>query len=195
MLTQVMSSFTDSGPWTEEKQQSAQTELEPVPENVTQPIGHALDHHMNPEHEPRLRKVRFVDPPPPPVEDKYLKKPHAEPAGLPYEYIKDFCLKAFPAEYEQADFSNPLKALDYLRDLEFTRRAQLRAAGRRWGITEYTWQDGLKQNPITLAWYLRMQHVEMELQKWFAQMYVGLRIWVCFTSSANLSLRLTCLRL
>ncbi|KUJ14905.1 uncharacterized protein LY89DRAFT_735965 [Mollisia scopiformis] len=178
LLTQVMSSFTDSGPWTEEKQQSAQTELEPVPLNVTQPIGHALDHHMNPEHEPRLRKVRFVDPPPPPVEDRYLKKPHAEPAGLPYEYIKDFCLKAFPAEYEQADFSNPLKALDYLRDLEFTRRAQLRAAGRRWGITEYTWQDGLKQNPITLAWYLRMQHVEMELQKWFAQMYVGLRIWI-----------------
>ncbi|KAF8853565.1 hypothetical protein BDZ45DRAFT_76242 [Acephala macrosclerotiorum] len=160
--------------------------LETIPENEPAPYAHPRDHFSRPENQALLRKVRFVTPDPEKrksfksVLDKYITKDsqETEAQGLPYHVVRDFCLKQFPSEYECADFSNALTVLDYLRDLEFTRRAQLREVGRRWGITEYNWKEAFTSNKSSMAWFLNMQLDEQKTQQWFANIYVDLRIWI-----------------
>ncbi|KAE8446785.1 hypothetical protein EG329_011690 [Mollisiaceae sp. DMI_Dod_QoI] len=185
LLTKFLNSLADQGPWTNEVSISKPSkDLGTILEAESSPRAHPLDHFSMPENQTLLRKVRFVTPPETKkpmksVLDKYLpEKEEDQVQGLPYEFIRDFCHKEFPTEYERANFNHALTALDYLRDLEFSRRAQLRAAGRRWGITEHNWKGAFTSNKNSYAWYLRMQHEEKEIQKWFANIYVGLRIWI-----------------
>jgi hypothetical protein len=193
LLKQIMSSLDSDFSWKEAVSEQ-EKDLETIPEEGQSPT-HDFDYLMLPNNQQKLRKeVRFAElyPEPLPKEsediislEKYLpkKQPDYENAyerGLPSAFIAKFCLKAFPAEYERATFTTALIALDYIRDLEFSRRAQLRAAGRRWGVNEDNWRTYFGRHTVSLAWYERMEKIETQIQKWFAEIYVGLRIWVCF---------------
>lgn len=125
-----MSSLEDDSRWNqtmsgEEPAKSNKLDLESIPENG-ESLTHELDFHMLPENQTILRKeVRFADPLPKEPEDvleKYMprKEDYIYEQGLPAEFIAKFCLKAFPTEYERADFTDPLNALDYIRDMEFS---------------------------------------------------------------------------
>jgi len=70
----------------------------------------------------------------------------AKGQGLPPSFIIDFVVRGFMVEYNEVDFAQALTAIDYLRDLELTRRKDLRDAAKRLCITEYNWRDVLKDN-------------------------------------------------
>lgn len=93
--------------------------------------------------------------------------------------IETVCRRAFPAEYERADFRNSLQALDYLRVLEHNRRVELQEIGLKWGLNKYNWTMVFRNNEAAYNWWLKMQRLETEIQKWYAELYIGLRIWVC----------------
>lgn len=99
--------------------------------------------------------------------------------GVPIEFIKSLCLeRAFPPNHEDAEFNLALQALDYLQDLEYTRRNALQEAANNLGITKYNWRDVLAGNPSALAWVNNARQWNGGLEICYAELYVGLRIWV-----------------
>lgn len=102
--------------------------------------------------------------------------------GLPPSFVQKFCLDdVFTADYEDADFSQALAGLDYIRDLEVTRRASLREAAQRLGITKETWMEVLVADPDAYQWVENMQALEVEISTYYAAIFIDLRIWVIST--------------
>jgi hypothetical protein len=98
---------------------------------------------------------------------------------MPISFIKSFCLeKVFLPKYGDIKFDLALAALDYLQDLERTRQNIVREANKNLGITKHNWRDVLSDSPKALAWVKDTQHWSMGLEICFAELYVGLRIWV-----------------
>ena len=60
--------------------------------------------------------------------------------GLPPKFVWDFCYRVFTEEKGDIAFDQALAGLDYLRDLEDTRRSALRGAAQRLGITIENWE-------------------------------------------------------
>jgi hypothetical protein len=99
--------------------------------------------------------------------------------GMPINFIKSFCLeKVFLPSYKDVEFDLALAALDYLQDLECTRRDILRDVAKMLGITEHSWRDVLADNSNALSWVKNAQHWSIGLEICYAELYVGLRIWV-----------------
>lgn len=99
--------------------------------------------------------------------------------GLPSGLVKQMCLdRAFRADYNEADFTQALTALDYLRDLECTRRTALRDAAVRLGITKDNWRDVLSEEREAYNWVERVQQQELEIETHYANVFIDLRIWV-----------------
>ena len=110
------------------------------------------------------------------ADDAYPKPPIE---GMPISFIKSFCLeKVFLPKYRDIEFDLALAALDYLQDLECTRRDIVQEAAKNLGITKHNWRDVLSGSPKALAWVKDTQHWSMGLELCFAELYVGLRIWV-----------------
>ncbi|TAQ86752.1 hypothetical protein B7494_g4913 [Chlorociboria aeruginascens] len=98
--------------------------------------------------------------------------------GLPPLFIKDFCLgKTFRKNYRDADFSNALTGLDYLSDLECTRRTAMREAAQRLGITKDNWRDVLRKDKDVLSWVEMSQKFELVVEGMYAEIYISLRLW------------------
>jgi hypothetical protein len=105
--------------------------------------------------------------------------------GMPVSFVKTFCLeKVFLPKYEEVEFGLALPAIDYLHDLEYTRRRALCEATKRLGITKHNWQDVLAGDPDALAWVKDAQSGSVALEISYAGLFVGLRIWV-FTSAGS----------
>jgi hypothetical protein len=98
--------------------------------------------------------------------------------GLPSAFIASTCRRIFPKEYEKVDFGQALTALDYLRDLESTRRATLRNTAARLGITRGTWRTVLAENPDALKWVELVQKYELMIEQGYAAIFIDIRIWV-----------------
>jgi hypothetical protein len=100
--------------------------------------------------------------------------------GMPVSFIKSFCLEhVFAQSHEEVEFDLALHALDYLEDLECTRRAALRGAAERLAIRRDNWRDVLTANPNAKAWVEDVQSRGHYLEKCYAQVFIGIRIWVC----------------
>lgn len=100
-------------------------------------------------------------------------------AGLPPSFVQRFCLEdVFTADYDDADFSQALAGLDYIRDLEVTRRASLREAAQRLGITKENWREVLAADPDAYSWVENMQALEVDISTYYAMIFIDLRIWV-----------------
>jgi hypothetical protein len=99
--------------------------------------------------------------------------------GMPVNFIKTFCLEqVFLPKYEEVEFDLALHALDYLQDLECTRRAALRDAVNRLGITKHNWEVALADDPNAKAWVKNIQFWCLGLEMCYSELFVGLRIWV-----------------
>jgi hypothetical protein len=99
--------------------------------------------------------------------------------GMPVKFIKTFCLEqVFLPKYEEVEFDLALHALDYLQDLECTRRGALRDAANRLGITKHNWEVSLADDPNARAWVKNIQFWCLGLEMCYSELFVGLRIWV-----------------
>ncbi|PMD16726.1 hypothetical protein NA56DRAFT_545259, partial [Hyaloscypha hepaticicola] len=123
---------------------------------------------------------RFMDP----GNDALLAEEYAKYAGsdqnrngLPVVVILNTVERILQKDYNKVDFSNALTALDYLRDLELTRRAKLRTAAERLGITLETWRAVLTDNPDALKWIELIQKYELIIEEGYANIFIDLRIW------------------
>jgi len=136
----------------------------------------------------------------------------AKGQGLPPSFIIDFVVRSLMVEYNEVDFAQALTAIDYLRDLELTRRKDLRDAAKRLCITKYNWRDVLTDNRearyvyfflmlsstysvllkmssklITIScrkWVQKVESEESATEQWYANIFIGLRIWVCGLNSS-----------
>ncbi|KAH8661531.1 hypothetical protein BGZ60DRAFT_530482 [Tricladium varicosporioides] len=98
--------------------------------------------------------------------------------GFPPKFIQDLCLKkVFLKEYKEVDFNQALTGLDYLRDLEVTRRKALREAAIKLGIAKDTWRTVLLEDPAAYKWVQRVQDQELEIEGYYADIFIDLRIW------------------
>ena len=119
---------------------------------------------------------RLIDFSFPPLNDLYCVK---ESKGLPPSFVSNFCLnRTFTEPWEDADLTHALTGIDYLTNLEFTRRTALREAAQRLRINEDTWQSVLADNSEATTWVLRMQKEEDEISLCYSSLWTDLRVWV-----------------
>lgn len=99
--------------------------------------------------------------------------------GFAPTFVESFCLETvFREDYQEAAFNQALTALDYLRDLECTRRTALRNAAVHLGITRENWRDVLSGRQEAISWVQSVQQQELEIETHYANLFVDLRIWV-----------------
>jgi hypothetical protein len=104
-----------------------------------------------------------------------------ESKGLPSDFVGNLCLnRIFTEPWEDADLTHALTGLDYLTNLECTRRTALREAAQRLRINEDTWQSVLANNNEARAWVSLIQGQEDEIELCYSSLWVDLRIWVSF---------------
>jgi len=97
---------------------------------------------------------------------------------IPVVQILGFVRMAFPERFEDAKFEHGLTALDYLRDLEFTRREKMRKAAEQLHINLDTWKSILAAYPDALRWVGIVQKYELIIEEGYAAIFIDLRIWV-----------------
>lgn len=99
--------------------------------------------------------------------------------GLPPKLVRNMCLKiCFKKSYQDAQFNRALSALDYLRDLECTRRTALRDAATRLRITKEDWREVLSGDHEAYLWVESIQKQELVIETYYANVYIDFRIWV-----------------
>lgn len=131
--------------------------------------------------DPHCPYDRFMDP----GNESLLKvKLDVSPArrasqGLPPEVVSKLLLSnMFRLNFEDVDFQQALAGLDYLRDLEETRRCSQREATARLKITAENWKHVLCGNADAMAWVERVLNEETTVEGYYARISVNLRIWV-----------------
>jgi hypothetical protein len=98
--------------------------------------------------------------------------------GFPVQFIRHVCRHVFAKEYESVDFTQALTCIDYLRDLERTRRSALRDAALRLGIERGNWRMILADEPEAYRWVSAVQKQELVIEASYAAIFLDLRIWV-----------------
>lgn len=94
--------------------------------------------------------------------------------------IENICLNfVFAASYTEVDFDAALTAIDYLGDLEYTRRSALSAAAQQLDITEDNWEIVLASSPGARKWVQGMLEKDSEVETLYANLFLDVRIWVC----------------
>lgn len=108
---------------------------------------------------------------------------HQQPLIQSMGFIRSFCLeKVFSPKPECVNFDLALAALDHLQGLEWTRQDAIQGAINKLGIAEHNWQEVLSNSPMALEWVKDNQYWNAGLEICFAELYVGLRIWVSLNS-------------
>jgi hypothetical protein len=104
--------------------------------------------------------------------------PSSRVKGFPVQFVQQVCRKVFTQQYEDIDFSQALTCIDYLRDLECTRRTALRDVALRLGIEKENWRVILADAPEAYRWVSSVQKQELVIESLYAAIFVDLRIWV-----------------
>ena len=100
-------------------------------------------------------------------------------SGFSPQFVHKICLEnVFRADYKEAQFNQALTALDYLRDLECTRRTALHDTAVRLGITKEDWRDVLSEEQEAYTWVESVQQQELVIESHYANVFIDLRIWV-----------------
>ncbi|EKD14957.1 uncharacterized protein L3040_003846 [Drepanopeziza brunnea f. sp. 'multigermtubi'] len=98
---------------------------------------------------------------------------------IPVSTIRTYCLqRSFVTKFSEFEPLSGLTALDFLRDLEFSRRDHLRAVGKRLSLTMHNWRTALIDEDKALEWMERAQARDMKAQTLYADLFVNLRIWI-----------------
>ena len=108
--------------------------------------------------------------------------------ALPADFVRSFCLdNSFKKNYREINFDLALAALDYLSRLERTRRESLKLAARSLKISMDNWVEVLSANPPVRLWVHDVQQCELLIERYYADIYVDLRIWVHLASFSQLT--------
>ncbi|KAI9052355.1 hypothetical protein LZ554_003705 [Drepanopeziza brunnea f. sp. 'monogermtubi'] len=98
---------------------------------------------------------------------------------IPVSTIRTYCLqRSFVSNFSEFEPLSGLAALDFLRDLEFSRRDHLRGVGKRLSLTMHNWRTALIEEDKALEWMERAQARDMKAQTLYADLFVNLRIWI-----------------
>jgi hypothetical protein len=103
--------------------------------------------------------------------------PSSRVKGFPVQFVQQVCRKVFAQEYKDIEFSQALTCIDYLRDLECTRRTALRDAALRLGIDKENWRSILA-DAEAYHWVSSVQKQELVIESLYAAIFLDLRIWV-----------------
>jgi hypothetical protein len=107
---------------------------------------------------------------------------------LPADFVRSFCLdNSFKKNYLEINFGLALAALDYLSRLERTRRESLNLAAHSLKISLDNWVEVLSANPPVRLWVHDVQQYELLIERYYADIYLDLRIWVCSSSLFTVS--------
>jgi hypothetical protein len=99
---------------------------------------------------------------------------------LPADFVRSFCLdNTFKKNFLEVNFGLALAALDYLSRLERARRESLNLAARSLKIGLDNWMEVLSGNPPARLWVHDVQQYELLIERYYADIYLDLRIWVC----------------
>lgn len=110
-----------------------------------------------------------------------------ESKGLPPDFVRNLCLnRIFTEPWETADLKLALTGLDYLSNLEGTRRMALRDAAHRLHINEYNWREVLDGNYHARSWVCSIEQQEEKIEQFYSTLYVDLRIWVSHLNSLEI---------
>ncbi len=152
-------------------------------ENIQLPPSGPVE-NINPDYAPADRFMdgnndRLLDFSFPQLNDLYGRK---ESKGLPPDFVGNFCLnRIFTEPWEDADLTHALTGLDYLTNLECTRRTALREAAQRLRINEGNWQSVLADNKEAMDWVRGIQKQENEIDVCYSSLWIDLRVWVSFS--------------
>lgn len=104
----------------------------------------------------------------------------SQPCSLPPNFIISFVQKAFPVDLDRADFAQALTALDYLIDLENTRKARYNAALEKLNVRENNEGDDelSKRYPGAAEWVADMKNKNRLALAFYTQVYLRIRHWV-----------------
>lgn len=103
-----------------------------------------------------------------------------QPSSLPPSFITSFVRKCFTPELADVDFPSALTAMDYLKDLEVRRRAEIIAAMDKLGVdrSDIAHRDLMaKKYPGVMMWIDGVAEKERKIEALYSQIYVGLRRW------------------
>jgi hypothetical protein len=107
---------------------------------------------------------------------------------LPADFVRSFCLdNSFKKNYLEINFGLALAALDYLSRLERTRRESLNLAAHSLKISLDNWIEVLSANPPVRLWVHDVQQNELLIERYYADIYLDLRIWVHLASLFTIS--------
>jgi hypothetical protein len=95
--------------------------------------------------------------------------------GLPLDVVRHIWLDHI---FMEVDFTLALPGLEYLSNLEATRRATLRDVAERLQIKGFTCPTVLRRNPHAQKWIEKMNTRESRIQSLYATLFINLRIWV-----------------
>jgi hypothetical protein len=157
-------------------------------EDIQLPLCGPIE-NINPDHAPADRFMdgnneRLLDFSFPQLNDLCGRR---ESKGLPSDFVGNICLnRIFTEPWEDADLTHALTGLDYLNNLECTRRTALREAAQRLRINEDTWQSVLANNNEARAWVHFIQEQEDEIEQCYSTLWVDLRIWVSFQTGRHM---------
>jgi len=151
-------------------------------ENIQLPRDGPVE-NINPQHTPADRFMdgnndRLLNFSFPSLNDLYGVR---ESKGLPPDFVGNYCFnRIFTETWEEADLTHALTGLDYLTNLECTRRTALQEVAQRLRINEDTWQSVLADNSEATTWMLRMRKQEDQIDLCYSSLWIDLRVWVSF---------------
>jgi hypothetical protein len=135
---------------------------------------------INPSHNPRDRFTDEGNEHLISIDVAGLDKSRSLGYPLPEGFIVSQCLNhIFRRNMKKASFAHALKGLDWIRRFEMTRRDSLRKAAERLNITKDNWHRVLQDTPECYAWIRNMETLERKVSRYYASIYVDLRVWVC----------------
>ncbi|KAL1959821.1 hypothetical protein VTO42DRAFT_966 [Malbranchea cinnamomea] len=106
------------------------------------------------------------------------QRPH-HPGSLPPSFVTSFVLRGFPADIDRVEFAQALTALDYLKDLETTRRTKYSAALAKLGVSEHDEHDDdlVRRYPGVAEWVVSIKRKNRLALALYTQVYLRLRHW------------------
>lgn len=85
----------------------------------------------------------------------------------------------FPENHEQVNSTNVLTGLDYMQDLEYTRKGVLYQTMVELGLDQRNWRTIIRSQPEILDWLEKRQDEESRIQALKDRFFIRIRVKVC----------------
>ena len=105
-----------------------------------------------------------------------------QPLSMPPHFITSFVHRCFVVDLAEVDFTQALKAMDYLKVFDDRRKREFCAALRRLNIDTSIWDyekaSIMNENPSMYDWIVSVEDKSRRVEALYTQVYIGLRRWV-----------------